>query len=93
MNMMAAMSISAMTIIMTLPNENAGIEVVAPAWKVVFDASVECNINYGRTQRAVLDREYLTLPEGMTMQDFSGDLEKDQRKDADKDQSYRFLQQ
>ena len=65
-------------------NENAGIEVVAPAWKVVFDASVECNINYGRTQRAVLDREYLTLPEGITMQDFSGDLEKYLVKDNDR---------
>ena len=57
-------------------NENAGIEVVAPAWKVVFDASVKCNINYGRTQRAILDREYLTLPEGVTLQAFSDNLEK-----------------
>lgn len=65
-------------------NENAGIEVVAPAWKVVFDASVKCNINYGKTQRAVLDREYLTLPEGVTLQDFSGDLEKYLVKDNDR---------
>ena len=65
-------------------NENAGIEVVAPAWKVVFDASVKCNINYGRTQRAILDREYLTLPEGVTLQDFSGDLEKYLAKDNDR---------
>ena len=65
-------------------NENAGIEVVAPAWKVVFDASVKCNINYGKTQRAVLDREYLTLPEGVALQDFSGDLEKYLAKDNDR---------
>ena len=65
-------------------NENAGIEVVAPAWKVVFDASVKCNINYGKTQRAVLDREYLTLPEGVTLKDFSGDLEKYLAKDNDR---------
>lgn len=65
-------------------NENAGIEVVAPAWKVVFDASVKCNINYGRTQRAVLDREYLTLPEGVTLQDFSDNLEKYLAKDNDR---------
>jgi DUF1680 family protein len=65
-------------------NENAGIEVVAPAWKVVFDASVKCSINYGRTQRAVLDREYLTLPEGVTLQAFSGDLEKYLAKDNDR---------
>lgn len=65
-------------------NENAGIEVVAPAWKVVFDASVKCNINYGRTQRAILDREYLTLPEGVTLQDFSDNLEKYLAKDNDR---------
>ena len=65
-------------------NENAGIEVVAPAWKVVFDASVNCNINYGRTQRAILDREYLTLPEGVTLQAFSDNLEKYLVKDNDR---------
>ncbi|MBR3700996.1 MAG: glycoside hydrolase family 127 protein [Clostridiales bacterium] len=65
-------------------NENAGIEVVAPAWKVVFDASVKCNINYGRTQRAILDREYLTLPEGVTLQAFSDNLEKYLAKDNDR---------
>ena len=65
-------------------NENAGIEVVAPAWKVVFDASVKCNINYGRTQRAVLDREYLTLPEGVALQAFSDNLEKYLAKDNDR---------
>ena len=65
-------------------NENAGIEVVAPAWKVVFDASVKCNINYGRTQRAVLDREYLTLPEGVALQAFSDNLEKYLVKDNDR---------
>ncbi|MBQ1739505.1 MAG: glycoside hydrolase family 127 protein [Clostridiales bacterium] len=65
-------------------NENAGIEVVAPAWKVVFDASVKCNINYGKTQRAVLDREYLTLPEGVALQAFSDNLEKYLVKDNDR---------
>ena len=65
-------------------NENAGIEVVAPAWKVVFDASVKCNINYGKTQRAVLDREYLTLPEGVALQAFSDNLEKYLAKDNDR---------
>ncbi len=64
--------------------ENAGIEVVAPAWKVVFDASVKCNINYGKTQRAVLDREYLTLPNGVTLQDFSDEIEKYFIKDNDR---------
>ncbi len=64
--------------------ENAGIEVTAPAWKVVFDASVKCNINYGKTQRAVLDREYLTLPEGVTLQDFSDAPEKYLLKDNDR---------
>ena len=64
--------------------ENAGIEVVAPAWKVVFDASVKSNINYGKTQRAVLDREYLTLPEGTSLQDFSKDPEKYLVKDNDR---------
>lgn len=65
-------------------NENAGIEVVAPAWKVVFDASVKFNINYGKTQRAVLDREYLTLPEGVALQAFSDNLEKYLAKDNDR---------
>ena len=50
--------------------QEAGIEVLAPAWKVVFDASVNSNINYGKTQRAVLDREFLRLPQGETKEGF-----------------------
>ncbi|MBR5974468.1 MAG: glycoside hydrolase family 127 protein [Clostridiales bacterium] len=54
----------------------AGIEVYAPAWKVVFDAAVRSDIEYRRTNKAILDREYLTLPEGETIPGFRDNLEK-----------------
>lgn len=56
--------------------EEAGIDVVAPAWKVVFDASVKTDIHYGRTTKCVLDREFLTLPEGASVEDLQADLTK-----------------
>jgi len=56
--------------------EEAGIDVVAPAWKVVFDASVKTDIHYGRTTKCVLDREFLTLPEGVSVEDLQADLTK-----------------
>ena len=61
--------------------ENAGIEVVAPAWKVVFDAKVRSNINYGKTQLCVLDREYLKLPDGETEKSFKENFENYLRKE------------
>ena len=51
--------------------ENAGIDVYAPAWKVFFDESHKGSITYGKTTRKVLDNEYLTLPEGETLESFS----------------------
>ncbi|MCR5604076.1 MAG: glycoside hydrolase family 127 protein [Lachnospiraceae bacterium] len=51
--------------------ENAGIEVSAPAWKVVFGESYKGSITYGKTTRKVLDSEYLTLPKGETIESFS----------------------
>ena len=54
----------------------AGIQVVAPAWKVVFDAAVKSDITYGRTQKAVLDREFLNLPEGETLDSFKKNFRK-----------------
>lgn len=56
--------------------EVAGIDVVAPAWKVVFDASVKTDIHYGRTTKAVLDREFLTLPEGVSAEEIKSHPEK-----------------
>ena len=56
--------------------EVAGIDVVAPAWKVVFDASVKTDIHYGRTTKAVLNREFLTLPEGVTAEGIKSHPEK-----------------
>ena len=64
-------------------SESAGIDVYAPAWKVVFDSAIRCNINYGKTGRAVSDREYLTLPEGETIESFSADPSRFIRKDKD----------
>lgn len=52
----------------------AGIEVVAPAWKVVFDAAVKLDVTYGRTQRGILDREYLLLPKGETLDSFKENI-------------------
>lgn len=48
----------------------AGIDVVAPSWKVVFDAAVKNDVVYGRTQKGILDREYLSLPKGETLESF-----------------------
>ncbi|MBR2750007.1 MAG: glycoside hydrolase family 127 protein [Clostridiales bacterium] len=48
----------------------AGIEVYAPSWKVVFDAAVKSDISYGRTQKSILDREYLMLPSCETVESF-----------------------
>ena len=56
--------------------EEAGIDVVAPAWKVVFDASVKTDIHYGRTTKCVLDREFLHLPEGVTAEGIKSHPEK-----------------
>ena len=53
----------------------AGIDVVAPAWKVVFGAAVKSDITYGKTQKSVLDREYLTLPEDVSIKRFRDDLD------------------
>ena len=50
--------------------ESAGIDVTAPAWKVVFGRAVKSSITYGKTNRAVLDAEYLTLPSEETVEDF-----------------------
>ncbi|MBQ2184357.1 MAG: hypothetical protein II399_06935, partial [Lachnospiraceae bacterium] len=55
--------------------ENAGIDVYAPAWKVVFDESYKGSITYGVTMRKVLKSEYLTLPEGETLESFSENFE------------------
>ncbi|MCR4648667.1 MAG: glycoside hydrolase family 127 protein, partial [Lachnospiraceae bacterium] len=51
--------------------QNAGIDVYAPAWKVVFDESYKGSITYAKTTRKVLDSEYLTLPKGESVKSFS----------------------
>lgn len=53
----------------------AGIDVYAPAWKSVFGASVKSDITYGKTIKAVLDRELLKLPEGETIESFRSHFE------------------
>ena len=65
-------------------SENAGIDVYAPAWKVVFDSSVRSDIIYGKTVRAVLDREYLILPEDLTLEGFDRDFERFIRREEDR---------
>lgn len=55
--------------------ENAGIDVYAPAWKVVFDESYKGSITYGKATRKVLDNEYLTLPRGESVESFSKNYE------------------
>jgi hypothetical protein len=57
-------------------NAGAGIDVYAPAWKVVGDMAVRSDIIYGRTIKAVLESEYLTLPEGENLESFKDHLEK-----------------
>ena len=54
----------------------AGIDVVAPAWKVVFDGEAKSDVTYGKTKRVVLDQEYLTLPFGENIEGFFKDAEK-----------------
>jgi hypothetical protein len=53
--------------------ESAGIMVEAPAWKVVLDASAKSNILYGQTHTCVLDREFLRLPKGVSLEVFFRD--------------------
>ena len=54
----------------------AGIDVVAPAWKVVFDGEAKSDVIYGKTKRVVLDQEYVTLPFGENIEGFFKDAEK-----------------
>ncbi|MCR5293840.1 MAG: glycoside hydrolase family 127 protein [Lachnospiraceae bacterium] len=42
----------------------AGIEVVAPAWKILHPGAVKLDISYGKTFRGILKEEYRKLPEG-----------------------------
>ena len=51
----------------------AGIQVYAPAWKRIRGASVKQDIEYGKSFRGILQEEYLTLPEGMTLEDLKKD--------------------
>lgn len=52
----------------------AGIDVYAPAWKVVFGSMVKGDITYGKTNKCILGEEFLTLPEGVTVESFCEDL-------------------
>ncbi len=63
--------------------EGAGIQVYAPAWKVVFDAAVKGDISYGHTQKSVLDREYLSLPSGETIESMKDHIEKYVQKNSE----------
>ncbi len=63
--------------------ENAGIDVEAPAWKVVFDESYKGSITYAKTTRNVLDNEYLLLPEGENPESFSKNFKNYIRKEKD----------
>lgn len=56
--------------------ENAGIEVVAPAWKIVFGDTYKGPITYGKTTRKVLESEILVLPQGETVESFTKDFDK-----------------
>lgn len=51
----------------------AGIQVYAPVWKRIRGASVKLDIEYGKSFRGILQEEYLTLPEGMTLEDLKKD--------------------
>ena len=51
----------------------AGIQVYSPAWKKIRRASVKLDIEYGMSFRGILPEEYLTLPEGMTLEDLKKD--------------------
>lgn len=61
----------------------AGIDVFAPAWKVVFGSAVLSDITYGKTQKAILDREFLTLPEDESEEDFEKRFKKHIRREKD----------
>ncbi|MBR6254319.1 MAG: glycoside hydrolase family 127 protein [Clostridiales bacterium] len=53
----------------------AGIDVVAPAWKVVFGTALRSDITYGKTQKSVLEEEYLILPKGVSLTRFRDELD------------------
>ena len=61
----------------------AGIDVYAPAWESVFGASVKSDITYGKTNKAILDREFLKLPKGETIESFRSDFETYIQKNGD----------
>ena len=61
----------------------AGIDVYAPAWKNVFGASVKSDITYGKTNKAILDREFLKLPKDETIESFRSNFESYIQKNGD----------
>ncbi|MBR7015650.1 MAG: hypothetical protein IKI12_04295 [Lachnospiraceae bacterium] len=60
----------------SLPTEDpkelteAGIEVVAPAWKIVHPGAVRLDIEYGHSFRGILREECLALPAGCSFEAF-----------------------
>lgn len=49
----------------------AGIDVYAPAWKVLGDEAVYSEVSYGESRRVILDSEYFKLKNGMKISDIS----------------------
>ena len=51
----------------------AGINVYAPAWKVVGNEAVYSEVSYGESRRVVLDSEYFKLGKGLKVSDIIKD--------------------
>ena len=47
----------------------AGIDVKAPAWKVVGNEAVYSEVSYGESRRVILDSEFLKLEKGIKPED------------------------
>ena len=62
--------------------EEAGIEVVAPAWKIVHPGAVRLSLEYGRSFTGVLKEEYLGLPEGVSFSELAENPGKYMKRDT-----------
>ena len=60
----------------------AGIEVAAPAWKIVHPGAVRLSLEYGRSFTGVLKEEYLGLPEGVSFSELAENPGKYMKRDT-----------
>ena len=68
----------------------AGIDVIAPAWKIVGKNRAKLQIKYAQTSRKVLETEELTLMNGMSIDEFLSDTSRFFVKEEGEDIKFRL---